>query len=164
MDADTGWAVGTKGTVLKTTDGGATWISQIGGMETDLNGVYFTDANTGWVVGNDGFIFHTVTGGETWVDEVSQLDFIPTQFALLQNYPNPFNPTTTICFRLPKASAVSLKVYNLLGQEVETLVAGHRAAGEYRIEWNAENLPGGIYLYRLVADDFVETRKMTLLK
>ncbi len=85
-------------------------------------------------------------------------------FILMQNYPNPFNPTTTIRFDLPKSSFVTLKIYNLLGKEIATLVNGKRPAGEHAVEWNGKGLPNGIYLYHLRAGDFVETRKLILQK
>ncbi len=89
---------------------------------------------------------------------------MPAEYRLLQNYPNPFNPVTTIQFILPTASYTQLSVYNILGQEVAKLVDGTLDAGEHNIQWNAEEYPSGIYLYRLTTSDFTETRKMILLK
>ncbi|MCI0697887.1 T9SS type A sorting domain-containing protein [candidate division KSB1 bacterium] len=83
---------------------------------------------------------------------------------LSQNYPNPFNPTTTIGFTLPRATIVTLKVFTLLGEEVALLVNEHRLAGQHRIQWQAIGLPSGIYLYRMQAGEFVETKKLVLLK
>lgn len=86
-------------------------------------------------------------------------------YQLLQNYPNPFNPTTTIKFRVPEASKVSLKVYNVLGQLVTTLVDNQVVGvGEHSVNWNATNLASGIYFYELRADNNVQTKKMMLLK
>jgi hypothetical protein len=92
------------------------------------------------------------------------LDNISRSFQLYQNYPNPFNPTTTIEFDLPKTSEVSLKIFNILGEEVTTLVSDRLSAGSYSYKWEASNLAGGIYLYKLEAEGYVETRKMILLK
>jgi hypothetical protein len=89
---------------------------------------------------------------------------IPQQFSLKQNYPNPFNPTTTIEFDLPKTSEVSLKVFNILGEEVATLVSDRLSAGSYSYEWDASQLASGVYLYRLKVGDYVETRKMVVMK
>ncbi len=94
---------------------------------------------------------------------------LPVSFSLDQNYPNPFNPSTTITFSLPVRSDVKLTVYNLLGQEVKQLINGIMPSGHHVIEWNGKNSAGkqvstGAYLYRLTAGDYVETRKMLLLK
>jgi hypothetical protein len=89
---------------------------------------------------------------------------LPNTFSLSQNYPNPFNPTTIISYQLSVSGMVTLKVYNILGQEVATLVNSEKAAGEYKVSFNASNLPSGIYLYQLRAGNFVETKKMMLMK
>ncbi|MDP1995177.1 MAG: T9SS type A sorting domain-containing protein, partial [Ignavibacteria bacterium] len=89
---------------------------------------------------------------------------IPAKFELSQNYPNPFNPATTIRFSLPQAGEVKLTVYNLLGQVVTTLVNGYREAGTYNVNWDASNLSTGVYIYRVEANSFSLTKKMTLLK
>ncbi|HQM36937.1 MAG TPA: endo-1,4-beta-xylanase [Candidatus Marinimicrobia bacterium] len=88
----------------------------------------------------------------------------PNVFSLGNNYPNPFNPTTTIRYQLPVTSYLTLKVYNLLGKEVTTLVEGTRQAGNYSVMFDATGLAGGVYLYQLRAGNFVETRKFVLLK
>jgi len=87
-----------------------------------------------------------------------------TSFALHQNYPNPFNPSTTISYELPARSHVTLKVFNVLGQEVATLVSGDAEAGRHQVPWNAAGMANGVYLYRLKANGFVETKKFILLK
>ncbi|MFQ5602722.1 MAG: T9SS type A sorting domain-containing protein [bacterium] len=88
----------------------------------------------------------------------------PEDFVLWQNYPNPFNPATTIHFAIPKSSLVTLRIYNLLGQEIETLVDEQKPAGEYKVNWAPRNLSSGIYLYRLQAGEIAETRKLMLLR
>jgi hypothetical protein len=88
----------------------------------------------------------------------------PKSFRLSQNYPNPFNPTTTIRFDLPKSSFVTLKIFDILGREIITLVNEKRPTGEYAVEWNENGFPNGIYLYRLKAGDYIETRKLVLQK
>lgn len=85
-------------------------------------------------------------------------------FILDQNYPNPFNPSTAIRYSLPQAREVTLKIYSLAGQELATLVHQQQAAGKHSIQWHAERLPSGVYMYRLQAGDFVETKKMILLR
>ncbi|HXF48338.1 MAG TPA: FlgD immunoglobulin-like domain containing protein [Verrucomicrobiae bacterium] len=93
----------------------------------------------------------------------------PLAFSLGQNYPNPFNPTTTISFSLPKAEKVKLKIYNLLGQEVLTLVDGEKPAGTHQIVWNGRDENGtavasGIYFYKLETASFKEVKRMIFLK
>ncbi len=85
-------------------------------------------------------------------------------YALYQNYPNPFNPTTTIYFALPSQSFVSLKVFDMLGRKVATLVSENMSAGSYTRQWNATNISSGIYFYRLQAGSFTETKKLVLLR
>ena len=91
-------------------------------------------------------------------------DEIPSEFSLKQNYPNPFNPATTINFLIPKEEFVSLKVFNSLGEEVTELVNEAKSAGNYSVLFNAEELPSGIYFYKITAGSFFETRKMILVK
>lgn len=83
---------------------------------------------------------------------------------LSQNYPNPFNPNTVINFEIPKQSNVLLKVYDLLGNEIATLLNEEKVAGSYNVDFDATALSNGVYFYRLQAGSFVETKKMTLLK
>jgi hypothetical protein len=88
----------------------------------------------------------------------------PKEFRLDQNFPNPFNPTTTIQYQLPKAARVTLKIYDILGSEVTTLVNEEQEAGYKEVKFNANNIASGMYIYRLTAGDFVSTRKMMMMK
>ena len=83
---------------------------------------------------------------------------------MFENYPNPFNPSTTIRFELPKPGDITLKIYTLLGEEIQTLICEEMPAGEHQVEWNAQDLASGIYLYRLEAGDFIQNRKMIVMK
>ena len=98
------------------------------------------------------------------VGGVEKQPTIPEDFVLLQNYPNPFNPSTTIEFSLPRASDVTLKVYNVLGKVVATLVNEELNVGTYTTQWNASGVASGIYFYRLKVRGFVQTKKLVLLK
>jgi hypothetical protein len=109
---------------------------------------------------SDSSVFTTGTG----LTGVTQSKGIPKEFALKQNYPNPFNPSTTIQYSLPKAQMVTLKIYNVLGQEVATLVNARQSAGYYTVNFNAELLASGIYFCVLRTDNFSSTQKMMLLK
>ena len=101
-----------------------------------------------------------------------ELTLVPDKFKLSQNYPNPFNPSTTIQFGLPNASYVKLKIFNILGQEVATLINENRDAGQHSVQWNAHGLASGVYFYRLSAHqmdakqttDFVQIKKLLLIK
>lgn len=111
-------------------------------------------------------LFYTVVVG------LKPIDGLPTEFLLHQNYPNPFNPTTTINFELPITSYVTLKVYNLLGQEIITLVNENKTAGKYNVVLDGSQLTSGIYFYRITARDpslsskyiFTSTKKILLIK
>jgi hypothetical protein len=91
-------------------------------------------------------------------------DLIPNNYSLSQNYPNPFNPSTTINYSIAKASKVVIKIYDLLGKEVITLVDENKQSGSYSVIFNAHNIPSGIYVYELRTDGFVSRNKMVLLK
>jgi hypothetical protein len=95
---------------------------------------------------------------------VEDFSGVPTDFSLMQNYPNPFNPTTSIRFALPKESAVRLTVFNILGQEVASLVQGTMAAGFHKVDFDASKLNSGMYIYRIEAGNFVSVKKMVLMK
>ena len=88
----------------------------------------------------------------------------PNNYILFQNYPNPFNSATTINFSIPNPTFISLKIYNLRESLIETLIKEQRQTGEYQVQWNTENPTSGIYLYRLEAGQYVETRKMLLVE
>jgi hypothetical protein len=98
----------------------------------------------------------------TSVDPV--MSELPHEFLLSQNYPNPFNPSTTIKFELPKASQVSLTVYDILGRAVSVLVNESKGAGAYEVKFDGSNLASGVYIYRLQAGDFVQSKRLLLLK
>jgi hypothetical protein len=174
VSPELGWAVGYAGTIIRTNDGGATWQAQESGVTTNLWGVHFLDAQTGWAAGWTGTIVHTTNGGTTFVES---FDWRPDEFALHQNYPNPFNPTTNVGFRLPPEvrrrrtqagiadfGFVSLKVFDVLGREVATLVSEQLPAGEYQRAFDARSLSSGVYYYQLRAGNFVQTKMMVVLK
>ena len=98
------------------------------------------------------------------ISTAKESNVLPTEFSLGQNYPNPFNPQTAINFALPEPSIISLEVYNVMGQKVTTLAEGQWNAGIHQITWDASTVASGVYFYRLSTEDFVETKKMVLLK
>ncbi|MGI0013722.1 MAG: YCF48-related protein [Nitrososphaera sp.] len=163
-DVTTCIAVGDGGVIVRTTNAGQTWVADTSGTTNALLGVFFTSANTGTVVGEFGAILRT-SGGMVAVRENpgSKIE-PPNQFVLEQNYPNPFNPMTTISFALPKSEFVTLKVYDVNGQEITTLVNEPKAAGDYKVSFDASKFSNGVYFYRLQVGSFVQLRKMLLLK
>jgi len=103
-------------------------------------------------------------GTISYSNEIKLSISMPTEFRLEQNYPNPFNPATTIRYELPQAGIVTLKIYDILGKEVVTLVNEQKDAGRYTVQFNASKLASGVYVYRLKVNDFISTKKMTLIK
>ena len=91
-------------------------------------------------------------------------ELLPTEYILYQNYPNPFNPTTTIKYDLPFATEVSLCIYDILGRKVKELANTKQQAGRYEIQFNASNLSSGVYIYQLIAEKYIHSKKMILLK
>jgi photosystem II stability/assembly factor-like uncharacterized protein len=172
INKDIGWIVGDGGIILSTVNSGESWAIQIVGVTKKLNAVYFmssVDPSPGWIVGDNGLILSNRNGEVLQVDNSQNI--VLDEYQLLQNYSNPFNPSTVISYRLPVTSYVTLKVYDALGNEVATLVNEEKPAGEYEIEFNltshsgeVRNLTSGIYFYQLRAGDFVQTKKMILLK
>jgi hypothetical protein len=112
----------------------------------------------GWGWFSDAWMF---TASTTSIHDASTL---PQKFALGQNYPNPFNPSTTIRYGLPERSHVTLTVFNTLGQQVATLIEGETEAGYHEVTFDASNLSSGVYLYRLTAGEYVQARKLIVLR
>jgi hypothetical protein len=95
---------------------------------------------------------------------VQNINLVPTSYSLSQNYPNPFNPSTTIRYEIPKSGFVKLAVYDALGRELEMLVNEKQSAGTYEVNFNAFQIPSGIYFYKLTTDNFNDVKRMVLLK
>jgi hypothetical protein len=149
--------------VFVSTNDGSTWTDVSAGLSSKiveslaLNGKY---------------LFAGTRGNAVWRRPVAEMmtsarsdaNTGPVDFELLQNYPNPFNPTTTVEFDLPRTSRVSIMVYDLLGREVARLVDGMKESGRHRLTFNGKDLATGVYLLRMQADSYVETRKIVLLR
>jgi len=167
-DSNFGWAVGydgnaSSGIILNTSDGGKNWNPTSVGADTVLYSVQFADLYNGWAVGDNGAILHTTNGGVSFVEE-EHIDEVPTEFIISQNYPNPFNPNTKIKYSVPLSSQMTIKVYDILGNEIEILVSEEKPVGTYEITWYVKNLPSGVYFYQLKAGDFTSTKKTILMK
>lgn len=163
---DSSLFAGTNGSgIFISKDYGANWFPINQGLEYKI----ILD-----LVVKDSVLYATTLGGGVWIRPLSEIvtatgdnneNEIPSAYTLYQNYPNPFNPSTTIKYYLPKGSFVSLKVFNILGQEVTILVTKEQRAGEYSIEFNSNNLASGVYIFTLeTSSGFRQSRKMVLIK
>ena len=159
--SEVAYACGTLGVMFRTTDGGNFWSYHESGTRRNLNAIEFINDQRGFAVGDSGTILFTANGGLTSVDKPTP---VPRLFSLSQNYPNPFNPSTTLRYDVPGATHVSLKVYNMLGQEVATLVNEEQQAGYTSVVFAADRLASGVYCYRLAAGTFVAVKKMIVVK
>lgn len=148
--------------VIKTYDGGLNWNIENLNTELCLNSIHFEDADIGWTVGKEGAIYKTTNGGKSFDDRVSKAS--GKKPVLSQNYPNPFNPVTKISFTVSKNSFVSLKVYDMSGREVKSLVNETKSPGNYSVDFNGSDFTSGVYFYKIQAGDFTETKRMMLVK
>jgi hypothetical protein len=179
MNETTGWIAGYNNTggnaIIKTTDGGKTWNSQITPTYS-LTDIFFINENIGWAVG-DGIFKTTNGGGIMSVKDKNGNGTLPKQITLYQNYPNPFNPSTIISWQLTSNSHVTLKIYDILGREIATLVNKDLNIGSHSINWEASKMASGVYFYRLSVQSingqkngsFIgiatsETKKMILIR
>ena len=170
VDSLNGWAFGVNADsgiiteeIMRTTDGGWHWHRESIGLTPDLT--YASDGKMldsihGWAVCTDGSVlrYELVTG------VAERLPKVPQHFSLHQNYPNPFNPITTIEYELTQRADVLLKVYDILGKEITTLVNQLQQPGAYRVRFDASKLPSGVYYYTLDAGASTETKQMQLIK
>jgi predicted extracellular nuclease len=148
---ETVWLEDINGTLIDTVVFSAMDVTQSYGR--------YPDGSPNWQLSN------TITRGTpNMVTAVEDENFIVSEYNLAQNYPNPFNPSTTIYYTIPKNSFVQLKVFDLLGQEIASLVNEDKPTGNYKVNFDASTLPSGVYIYKLQASSFVESKKMILLK
>ena len=177
LDQNNGFTVGKReicspgpgSKIYKMISGGNTWTQQLDNTTVYLKDIYFVDSNNGIAVGDNGVIFKTTNGGVSFIENEENNSTLPKEFLLNQNYPNPFNPSTTIKYQLPEMSFVTIKVYDILGREVATLVNEEKPAGSYEVQFSnnsvyGRNLTSGIYFYQIKTGEYSETKKMILLK
>jgi photosystem II stability/assembly factor-like uncharacterized protein len=177
IDENTGYflkhdyLVNTRPQIYKTTDGGLSWNQSCNLFKnTKFDLIYFFNAGTGFCFGAPGLIIKTTNGGG-FVD-VKRISYkTPSSFMMYQNYPNPFNPRTVIGYSLLKNGEVTLKVYDILGKEVATLVNEKQSQGIYEVTFDGSGFPSGIYFYKLEILDptwrtqsYKETKRMVLIK
>ncbi|MBK7631711.1 MAG: T9SS type A sorting domain-containing protein [Ignavibacteriales bacterium] len=146
--------------IFFSSDQGNTWNSESFPLET-LTSLFFSDSNTGWITGQNSLVLKNTNSGIT---NIKTIDNWIDNYSLSQNYPNPFNPTTKISYSIATAGIVSLKIYDILGREVSTLVNEEKSAGRYEVNFNASQLASGVYFYQIKAGSFTQTKKLMLLK
>ncbi|HZW39178.1 MAG TPA: T9SS type A sorting domain-containing protein [Ignavibacteriaceae bacterium] len=133
----------------------------------------YKDCKEFYVSGDSGYFAKSTDCGDTWTEipfvvlnptDVDENNSTITNYSLEQNYPNPFNPSTTIKYSLPTDNFVSIKIFDLLGNEIAILVNEEKSSGEYEITWNASAYPSGVYFMKMTSGKFTETKKMLLMK
>lgn len=160
------------GVILNSQDAGATWTVVPTNTTNDLFAVSFSSAAFGITVGEGGTELYSTDAGLTWINKEETQMVASSKNApdvnLMQNYPNPFNPSTIISYSLPFDAQVSVKIYDMLGKEVRTLVSTQQNSGTYNVSFNASNMASGIYFYVLRAssgsNEMTKTMKMILTK
>lgn len=167
-----GWIGGSASSlsnIMRTSNGGNNWHISWQSNEI-INSIFFVNYSLGFAVGNNGVILRTFTSGLTGVNVLNISAETPSSYSLSQNYPNPFNPTTKIRFSIMSSPLVlggdliQLKVYDLMGREVATLVNEKLSPGTYSVNWNASAYPSGVYFYRLQTGSFSDTKRMLMIK
>jgi len=158
------WVAGIH-TVACSRDYGVSWALQpIEPISSHLCAISFCDAANGWMVTDQGEILRYRERSGTNAVRLERDEKLPVQVLLQQNYPNPFNPSTTIKYELPRASIVSLRVFDMLGREVSVLLNERKDAGVHEVKFDAVGLASGVYFYRMQAGDFVQTSKLLLVR
>jgi photosystem II stability/assembly factor-like uncharacterized protein len=152
------------GVVYKSTDAGYSWGPLDIPTNERIEFAKFFDANTGIIAGDNNIILRTTNGGGNFVSNINNNEIIPLKYSLSQNYPNPFNPVTNVKFSMVNAGDVKIVVYDVQGREVQTLVNERLNAGTYEVKFDGSGLTSGVYFYKMVTDNFTETKKMLLIK
>ncbi|HZW40652.1 MAG TPA: T9SS type A sorting domain-containing protein, partial [Ignavibacteriaceae bacterium] len=157
--------------LYKSINGGDSWFKLNQPSDSVIN-YFFINKDKGFAIGRSYYFAKTTDGGYTWTQYSFNVNN-PTylyelnkylQFSLEQNYPNPFNPTTKIKYTLSKQGLITIKVYDVLGKEIAQLVNEEKLSGEYEVEFDGSSLSSGIYYYKIQAGEFVQTKKMVLMK
>ncbi len=163
---DTSIFASDKITTLKTTNYGATWVSKELNTGEYAMGLWMADTINYYMSGGDlnvpAVVLKSTNGGSVFVNTVGSE--VPDKYSLGQNYPNPFNTRTVVSFSLPVDSKVSIKVYDVMGREVQTLVNERMGAGKYEVRFDGSGMTSGVYFYQMEAGNYSETRRMILIK
>jgi len=152
------------GAVAVSSDNGITWKNEDAGLPSNINVRAITiDSQFLYIGSGDGFVWKRNLSDFGITTDIED-EFVPLSFELFQNYPNPFNPSTTIKYSISQYGNVNLKIYDLLGKEIITLINEEKPAGVYEIEFDGTNLSSGVYFYRLQTGAFSKTMKLNLIK
>jgi photosystem II stability/assembly factor-like uncharacterized protein len=157
--------------IFRSSDNGVTWELSNNGV----NGAYIqkmlhTTDNALYITTMEQGVFKSTNLGDEWfsVGPVTSIDndnkLLPDEYELAQNYPNPFNPATKIKYQISELSFVTLKVYDVLGSEIATLVSEEKPSGKYEVDFSSKGLASGVYIYRMKVNDFITSKKMLLIK
>lgn len=165
INSSLGYVCGNTGYIIRTTDGGTTWDTTASLTSRYLEAIHFLNENTGSAVGHAGTILKY-----TFLTVAMNLNEVVKDFELSQNFPNPFNPSTVLKYELGIEARVTLKVFDLRGNEIKTLVSMKQQPGSYSVTFNKGDLPSGVYFYRLTVNQedgtirFSESKQMMLIK
>jgi photosystem II stability/assembly factor-like uncharacterized protein len=161
----TGWTGGTAGWLYKTTDGGYNWNREETKNDPRFwRSIYCFNDSLIWGAGGGGKIQHTTTGGQTLVGISNSSSNSINKYALSQNYPNPFNPVTKIKYDLPIDGNVIIKIFDISGRLINTLVNEYKVAGRFETDFHGKNLSSGVYYYKIESGEFSQVKKMILIK
>lgn len=147
--------------IFFSSDQGNAWHSEDFPLET-LSSLFFSNTSTWWVTGQNSLVLKNINSGITNIKGLHSSS--PDNYSLSQNYPNPFNPSTKINYSIAAAGIVTIKIYDILGREISTLVNEEKSAGKYEVNFNASPLASGVYFYQIKAGGFVSSKKMILIK
>lgn len=168
------YVCGDNGLILFSSDFGVSWEDQPTGAVSSINEIGFFDSNSGAAITEDGQVLLTSLGNLEVGTQNSSIPLttgvydhnqqINKSYELYQNFPNPFNPVTQINFTIPEKLFVSLKVYDVLGKEVKTLINGELEKGKHSVSFNGSELSSEIYFYKITAGSYIHQRQILLLK
>ncbi len=161
------YILGENGALKRSTNAGLNWLDLENTGVDGLTHLSFVNINSiiyGYAVSKYGYVIKLADSVQYFLTGVNNSGNICNGYKLMQNYPNPFNPVTTISFEIPKSSFVKLIIYDAIGREIEVLANSYYQSGKHQLAWDASNFNSGIYFYRLITDNFSDTRKMILLK
>lgn len=161
------YILGSNGAIKRSINDGLNWTSMSTAGVTGLTHFDFNKVNNiicGYAISSSGSVIKLADSILVLTNSNINETSVPAEYKLSQNYPNPFNPSTTIQYAVPKSSFVKIVIYDVLGQEVKTLVSENKKAGRYEVTLDASQFTSGVYFYKLTSDGFSETKQMMLLK